>query len=67
MDLLVHGIDARRHEITSMFLEDGSGALLPDEQARRIHVPYIRQTQGDAAAQAMLNKLNKAKPQLVEK
>jgi len=55
----------RRHEITGMVLEDGSGAWSDDDQAYRIHVPYIRQTQGDAAADAMLAKLNKSKPKLV--
>jgi len=57
----------RLHGITGMALEDGSGAWSDDDQAYRIHVPYIRQTQGDAAANAMLAKLNKAKPTLVEK
>jgi hypothetical protein len=55
----------RRHEITDMILEDGSGAWSDDDQAYRIHVPYIRQTQGDAAANAMLAKLDKSKLTLV--
>jgi hypothetical protein len=54
----VFGADAKRHEITGMILEQGSGALPPDEQARRVHLPYIARTQGVAVAEAMLIKLD---------
>ena len=54
---LVFGHDAKRHEITGMILEQGSGALSPDEQAKRLHLPYIASTQGAAVAEAMLIKL----------
>lgn len=50
----------RTHPITGLMLEDGSGALPDEEQARRIHIPFIRRTQGDAAADAMLAKLDDA-------
>lgn len=50
---------AEVHPITGMPLEDGHGCLPPDMQARNVHVPYIRATQGDAAADAMLAKLAK--------
>ena len=55
------GADAKRHPITGMVLEQGSGALSPDEQARRVHLPEIARTQGQAAAQAMLARLDAAK------
>jgi hypothetical protein len=42
----VFGVDAKRHEITGMVLEQGSGALPPDEQARLVHLPQIAATQG---------------------
>ena len=58
---LVFGSDAKRHEITGMILEQGSGALSPDEQAWRVHLPEIARTQGQAAAQAMLARLDAAK------
>jgi hypothetical protein len=54
----VFGSDASRHPITLMPLEQGIGALPLDEQARRIHLPYIARTQGLAVAEAMLIKLN---------
>lgn len=54
----VFGSDAVRHPITGMILEQGSGALPPDEQARRVHLPFIAQTQGIAVAEAMLIKLD---------
>jgi hypothetical protein len=57
---LVFGSDAKRHEITGMILEQGSGALSPDDQARRVHLPYIASTQGAAVADAMLIKINAA-------
>jgi hypothetical protein len=57
---LVFGSDAKRHEITGMVLEQGSGALPPDDQARRVHLPIVALTQGQAAADAMLIKLNAA-------
>lgn len=50
----------RIHPITGMTLEDGYGALADDLQAERIHIPYIRKSQGDAAADAMLAKLKAA-------
>ena len=52
-----YGIHAKRHPVTGLPLEMGSGALSPDEQARRIHLPEIARTQGQAAADAMLIKL----------
>ena len=59
-DELVFGTHAKRHHITGLPLEMGSGALPPDEQARRIQFPQIAATQGQAAADAMLVKLNGA-------
>jgi hypothetical protein len=62
-DLHVHqqqvfGVDAKLHPITGLVVEQGSGALPPDEQALFVHVPYILKTQGKAAADAMLLKLS---------
>ena len=54
----VFGSDAVRHPVTGLPLEQGSGALGPDEQARRVHLPYILRTQGPAAAQAVALKLD---------
>jgi hypothetical protein len=54
------GADAVRHPLTGLVIEQGSGALPPDEQARRIHLPYIARTQGVAAAEAILIKLDAA-------
>jgi hypothetical protein len=50
----VFGDDYRVHPITKMPLERGSGAHPDDWQARKQHIPYIRQTQGDKAAELML-------------
>jgi hypothetical protein len=50
----------RIHPITGQALEDGFGALSDELQAERIHIPFIRQWQGDAAADAMLAKLKAA-------
>lgn len=47
----------RIHPITGMALEDGYGALPDDEQAVRIHVPYLEQWFGKAAADAMRARL----------
>lgn len=57
---LVFGSEAKRHEITGMILEQGSGALSPDDQARRVHLPYIASTQGASVADALLIKINGA-------
>ena len=57
----IYGADAKRHPLTNLVLEQGSGAWPADEQARRIHLPEIARTQGDAAAQAMLALLDAAK------
>jgi hypothetical protein len=56
----VFGADATLHPITGMVLEQGSGALSPDEQARRVHVPQIASTDGIDAARAILLKLDAA-------
>jgi hypothetical protein len=61
---LVFGSNAKRHEITGLPLEQGSGALPPDDQARRVHLPYIARTQGPAAAEAVLIRLNAAERKL---
>lgn len=50
-----------RHPITGLPLEVGHGALSPDEQARRLHLPLIEQTEGAAAAAAMRIKLDAAR------
>jgi hypothetical protein len=54
----VFGADAVRHPLSELPIEQGSGALSPEQQARLVHVPYIAQTQGVAAAEAMLIKLD---------
>lgn len=48
----------RTHPITGLRLEDGHGRLPDDLQARRIHIPYIRATQGDKVAERMLLELD---------
>jgi hypothetical protein len=57
---LVFGNNAERHPITGLPIELGSGALSPDEQARRVHLPYIARTQGISVAEAMLIDLDAA-------
>ena len=47
----------RIHPITGMPLEDGHGALSDDEQALKLHLPYIEQTQGEDIADAMRAKI----------
>ena len=49
----IFGIHAKRHPITDMPLEMGSGALSPDEQALRVHLPEIERTRGKDVASAM--------------
>lgn len=56
----VFGEAARRHEITGMVLENGSGCLSDDQQARLIHLPEVARTQGRDVAEAMLIKLDAA-------
>ena len=56
----VFGDNAERHPITGLPIELGSGALPPDEQARRVHLPYIARTQGISVAEAMLVELDAA-------
>jgi hypothetical protein len=57
---ITFGHDAKRHPITGLVLEQGSGCLSPDDQARIVHLPYIAETEGVEAAQAMLTKLDAA-------
>jgi hypothetical protein len=56
----VFGADAVLHPITGMVVEQGSGALPRDQQARQVHLPEILKTQGRDAAAAMLLKLDAA-------
>jgi hypothetical protein len=58
MEKLVFGQGAKRHPITGMVLEQGSGALSPDLQARVIHLVEIARNEGQAAADAMRIKLD---------
>jgi hypothetical protein len=58
---ITFGHNAKRHPITGLVLEQGSGCLSPDDQARIVHLPYIAQTEGVEAARAMLTKLDAAK------
>ena len=51
MERLVFGQDAQLHPITHLPIERGSGALSPDDQAMRVHLPYIAQTQGPTFAE----------------
>lgn len=50
----VFGDQCPRHAVTGMPLQQGSGAWPADKQARELHIPYIRQTQGDNVAERML-------------
>lgn len=61
MTQAVFGHDVKFHEITKLPLQQGSGALSPDEQALRDHLPLIAQRDGLAAAQVMHAKLMAAK------
>jgi hypothetical protein len=56
----VFGADARRHEITGLVLEQGSGCLPDDIQARVLHIPLVAATQGKDVAAAMLIRLDAA-------
>ena len=49
----VFGSDARRHPVTRMILEGGSGSLNALDQALRIHLPEIERTRGKDVADAM--------------
>jgi hypothetical protein len=57
---------SERHRITGYPLECGHGALPPDEQARRLHLPDILRMEGPAAAAAMRIKLDAAKLAVVQ-
>lgn len=59
----VFGPDARRHPLLGFVIEQGSGALPVDEQARQ-YVQIIEHTEGKAAADAMRVKLAAATRQL---
>ena len=50
----VFGSDAKRHPVTKMLLQQGSGRMPDSWQARNLHIPYIRDTQGDKQAELML-------------
>jgi len=52
------GLNTKYHPITGLAVEDGAGAWAPDRQAREIHIPIIAKRDGDAAAAAMLAKLD---------
>jgi hypothetical protein len=54
------GHDAVRHPVTKMPLEQGIGALSPDQQARLLHLPIITAKEGPEVAAAMLQKLDAA-------
>jgi hypothetical protein len=49
-DYLVWGYDLILHPVTGEPIERGSGALSPNEQARRVHLKTIAQTRGPEAA-----------------
>ena len=53
MEQKVFGADARRHPVTRMILESGSGSLSDLDQALRIHLPEIERTRGKDVADAM--------------
>jgi hypothetical protein len=53
----VFGHGVALHVVTEMPLENGVGALSPDQQALLQHVPIIAQEQGQAAAAAMYQKI----------
>lgn len=58
---IAFGVDARRHKVTGLVLEQGSGCLSDDDQARLVHLPEIARTEGVEAARAMQIKLDAAK------
>jgi hypothetical protein len=53
----VFGDDVQLHVVTEMPLENGVGALAPDQQALLQHVPIIAEQQGQAAANEMHKKI----------
>ncbi len=61
------GKDVRIHPITDMPLEMGRGAGPDHAQAVLVHVPQIRATQGDKAADEMLAKLDNHAVELAKK
>jgi hypothetical protein len=60
----VFGIHSKRCQICGMPLELGSGARSAAMQCRLVHIPEIRRTQGNAAADAVLLKLDGAERRL---
>jgi hypothetical protein len=52
------GLNTKYHEITGLPIEDGAGAWAPDRQARELHIPIIAKRDGEAAAAAVLAKLD---------
>jgi hypothetical protein len=59
-ELSALGLNSKYHPVTGMVLEDGLGAWTPTRQAIEIHLPIIAKRDGEAAAAAMLNKINAA-------
>jgi hypothetical protein len=53
----IYGANARRHPITGMCLEQGSGCLPDDIQAALVHIPEIRRQHGEKVAEAAARKL----------
>jgi hypothetical protein len=57
-ELSALGLNSKYHPITGMALEEGAGAWSPDRQARELHILIIAKRDGEAAAKAMLAKLD---------
>ncbi len=55
-DRLIFGSDAKRHPITGFVLEQGIGALPPEQQARN-HLANVERFEGKAAADALRGRL----------
>jgi hypothetical protein len=67
MEKKVFGANARRHPITGMVLECGSGALPDEVQAAVVHVAEIERQFGKEAADAVRAKLHMASRPLANK
>jgi hypothetical protein len=52
------GLNTKYHPLTKLPLEDGAGAWAPERQARELHIPIIAKRDGEAAAAAVLAKLD---------
>jgi hypothetical protein len=63
----IYGANARRHPVTGMPLEQGSGCLPDDHQAVLVHLPEIARHFGPEVAAEVRRKLELASRPLAKK